>query len=428
MIKLLMISDDFTGALDTGIQFAQYGANTKIITTSNWDENLFEDNSAEVLVIDAQTRHLSGEEAYKKVYNLAKNAVSAGVPHIYKKTDSGLRGNIGSELKALLDASDESFLPFIPAYPQMNRITMKGRHYIDGQPIDESVFGRDPFEPVASSEVKDLFEKEKTRVEILELNETYDLDFDTPAIGIFDAESEEDMQRIAEYLNQKKHLRIMAGCAGLAYFLPELLEFKKRQITIPRLTGPLFVMCGSVNPISQEQIEYAQEQGFGRIMLKSIQMFEPDYLSSENGYRWMESIEDLFTKHPVVMLDTGSEDLEPINNQGERTKNILHDTRIKIASGLGGIVKKLLEINRNHTLMIIGGDTLLGFFNQIQCSEVFPVCELDTGTVLSYINYENQKLWIISKSGGFGSRELIYEIVRKLNLEGGVLCQNNICS
>ncbi|WMJ85777.1 four-carbon acid sugar kinase family protein [Anaerocolumna sp. MB42-C2] len=425
MVKLLMISDDFTGALDTGIQFAQYGANTKIITTSNWDENLFEDYSTDVLVIDAQTRHLSGEEAYKKVYNLAKNAVSAGVPHIYKKTDSGLRGNIGSELKALLDAGNETFLPFIPAYPQMNRITIKGRHYIDGQPIGESVFGRDPFEPVASSEVRDLFNKENIHVEILERNGIYESDFDTPVIGIFDAETEEDMQQIAEYLNHKKQLSIMAGCAGFASFLPKLLNFKKRQIQFPKLTNPLFVMCGSVNPISQRQIEYAEEKGFGRVIVEELQSLEPDYLSSEEGNRWMESVENLFTKYPVVMLDTGSEDLEPMDTSGSR--NTLHDTRIKIASGLGRIVKKLLDINKNHTLMIIGGDTLLGFFNQIQCGEIFPVCELDAGTVLSYINYKDQKLWIISKSGGFGSREVIYEIVQKINLEGGVLCQKNIC-
>jgi uncharacterized protein YgbK (DUF1537 family) len=28
-----------------------------------------------------------------------------GITHIYKKTDSALRGNVGAELKALLDAT-----------------------------------------------------------------------------------------------------------------------------------------------------------------------------------------------------------------------------------------------------------------------------------------------------------------------------------
>ena len=45
--------------------------------------------------------------------------------YIYKKTDSGLRGNIGKELEAALAAGGEEYLTFIPALPAMNRITVK---------------------------------------------------------------------------------------------------------------------------------------------------------------------------------------------------------------------------------------------------------------------------------------------------------------
>ena len=32
MIKMLIIADDFTGALDTGVKFAEAGAKTKVMT------------------------------------------------------------------------------------------------------------------------------------------------------------------------------------------------------------------------------------------------------------------------------------------------------------------------------------------------------------------------------------------------------------
>ncbi len=420
MIKLLLISDDFTGALDTGIQFAQYGANTKIITTSNAREDLFIENGAEVLVIDAETRHLSDEQAYKTVYKLAKSAVKAGVSHIYKKTDSGLRGNIGSELKALLEACDEQFLPFVPAYPQMNRVTIQGYHYVDGQPIRESVFGKDPFEPVISSEVRNLFAYNSTRVELFGQYKTYKTDFNIPTIGIFDAESDDDIQKIAEYLNDKNQLKIMAGCTGFASFLPKILNFKKREFKMPELNQSLLVMCGSVNPISKAQIVYAEKKGFGRVVLTPGQQLEKNYLSSREGARWLQTMENKFREYPVVMLDTGISDLDSVNTYiYEKKQMSLNDVRVTIASALGEVVKKLLDINCNHMLMIIGGDTLLGFFNQIRCNEIFPVCELEAGAVLSYINYRNQKLWIISKSGGFGKKDIIYQIAKKLKLEGG---------
>jgi uncharacterized protein YgbK (DUF1537 family) len=416
MIRLLLIADDFTGALDTGIQFAQYGANTKIITISDVADCFYIKNGVEVLVIDAETRHLTAEKAYNRVYRLAAEAIAAGVTHIYKKTDSGLRGNIGSELKALLDASEQAFLPFIPAYPQMNRVTIKGHHYIDGQPIQESVFGKDPFEPVISSEVRQLFDSNSTRIELFGCNEEYHTDFDHPTIGIFDAESDEDIRNIAEYLNSKDQLRIMAGCAGLASFLPKLLKFRKRKTTTPQLNQTLLVMCGSVNPISMDQIEYAQKAGFQRIVLTPHQQLEKDYLSSSEGMEWLNYLENTFQDNSVVMLDTGVLEQNLVNTYMEEKHIALNEARVRIATALGEIVKRVLDINRNHTLMIIGGDTLLGFFKQICCNEIYPVTELETGTVLSYIIYKKKKLWIISKSGGFGKPDMIWQIAKKLNI------------
>lgn len=37
MIKFLMIADDFTGALDSGVQFAARGARTRVVTDPAYD-------------------------------------------------------------------------------------------------------------------------------------------------------------------------------------------------------------------------------------------------------------------------------------------------------------------------------------------------------------------------------------------------------
>ena len=66
MVKLLIIADDFTGALDTGVQFAARGAATRVIT-----DPAFAFAGAEpglqVLVLDAETRHVAPEQAYAVV-------------------------------------------------------------------------------------------------------------------------------------------------------------------------------------------------------------------------------------------------------------------------------------------------------------------------------------------------------------------------
>ena len=147
MTKLLVIADDFTGALDTGIQFAREG--TKTCVAIGTGGTLAQRSSFPVVVIDSETRHLPHIEAYETVCKLVNEARAAGVEYIYKKTESALRGCVGAELTAALDAWPEAEeLAFVPAFPKMRRTTKDGVQYIDGVPVSESAFGRDPFEPV----------------------------------------------------------------------------------------------------------------------------------------------------------------------------------------------------------------------------------------------------------------------------------------
>ena len=131
MLLLLILADDFTGALDTGVQFAACGIATRVVVGEQVD---FAANDAAVLVVDTETRHLPAAEAYAVIAKLTREAMSAGVFSIYKKTDSALRGNIGAELSALLKTSGERQLPFLPAFPQIDRVTRDGVHYISGAP------------------------------------------------------------------------------------------------------------------------------------------------------------------------------------------------------------------------------------------------------------------------------------------------------
>ena len=103
MIHLFVIADDFTGALDTGVQFASYGAATKVVVGTGL-QALEADAQTQVLVVDAETRHLPAAQAYDTVYRLVRWAKEKKIGCIYKKTDSALRGNIGAELSAALAA------------------------------------------------------------------------------------------------------------------------------------------------------------------------------------------------------------------------------------------------------------------------------------------------------------------------------------
>ena len=405
MVKLLLIADDFTGALDTGVQFAGQGAQTKIVIGKEAECLQLEREDADVIVVDAETRHLPHDEAYRMVVKLAAKALKEKVPHIFKKTDSALRGNIGMELAALLEVSGENFLPFIPALPAMNRVTRKGIHYIEGVPIAETVFGRDPFEPVTSSDIKDLFRDTKVNVQVIEKKMGYEADSKEPTIGIFDAETAEDIERVAGDLKSQGKLRIIAGCAGVASVLPGLLDLTTGKNEKLLVKKPLLVVCGSLNPISQRQIEYGVKCGFPRYIIDKALQTEDGYFDTKEGQKWIASIKEELCRSPLVMIYTGTSKDKRLEDES---------VRIKIADIFGMVVKKLVNSDACNTVLVTGGDTLFGLVEQMGCKEINLVGEIRPGTVLSSMRMEQKDIWVLSKSGGFGDEKLLVEVAGEL--------------
>ena len=84
MVKLLIIADDFTGALDTGVQFAARGAATSVITDPAFDF-AGADDGLQVLVMDAETSNLRQDQANNEVRKPEEQQLPAGVSCIYTK-------------------------------------------------------------------------------------------------------------------------------------------------------------------------------------------------------------------------------------------------------------------------------------------------------------------------------------------------------
>lgn len=413
-MKLLIIADDFTGALDTGVQFAAAGAKTKVVVGDNVE---FQKVEEDVLVVDTETRHLPAENAYNLVYRLAKEAKAAQVPYIYKKTDSALRGNIGAELQALADASEDKILPFLPAFPQMNRVTKQGIHLIDGVGVTKSPFGQDPFEPVKHDAVKDII-AEQSHLNVYNVTKTDERMFEDKMQGIvvFDAESMQDLEQTGELLYRKEQLHIMAGCAGFAAVLPKLLGLAKAGAgQIPKLDERFFVVCGSVNPITVRQVSEAENAGFAHIHLTPEQKLEPGYWNGNSGQEQLRQIEKQLEEHSLCILDSNDRGgNEPTLAYAKEHGYSIEDIRQGIAKTIGYLVGELFTNPALGTLFITGGDTLLQCMNSVGVHELEPVCEMEKGVVLSKFTYKGCSKYVISKSGGFGHKELLVDLAQKI--------------
>lgn len=409
MIQLIIIADDFTGGLDTGVQFAGRGIRTRVVTDPEVDYAVAADG-CQVLVIVAETRHITPFEAYNTVYRIVRKSMALGIPHLYKKTDSGLRGNIGAELAAVLDASHEPSLAFMPSMPGIGRITRNGIHYIDGTPVSESVFGSDPFEPVRESDVSRLIALQTSTSTWHATPESIP---DEKGIIIMDAETDQDLRLAGENLAAQGRLHTMAGCAGFASVLPELLGLNIcENPQLPVLDPGLFVLCGSVNPITQCQLDYAEQSGFTRVHILPEQKLNPDYFNSDEGSATLRQWRALSKDTPWLILDANDADASNAESahyaeaQGMSTEDI----RSCISGTLGKILPSVVDQQDNRSLLITGGDTLLQCMNHMHVTQMEPLLEVFPGIVLSSFEVGGRSRYVITKSGGFGGKTLLCDL------------------
>ena len=443
MVRLFIIADDFTGALDTGVQLAAAGARARVVTDPAADlARLAADafgEGTEVLVLDTESRHLPAQEAFARVQSAARQAAALGVPYIYKKTDSALRGNVGAELAGLLDGSGQNQLAFVPAFPGMGRVTRGGVQYVGGVPVAESVFGADPFEPVTRSNVADIIGLQSSLPVVLRVPGQ------APAgsgITVYDAESDEDMARIGRNLQEtwqgsrpdagrtageadpgadRDAQRnpgpiLLAGCAGFGALLPRLLGLGTGTAApLPALDARLLVVCGSVNPITLAQLKAGEENGFVRRRLTPEQKLAPGWWESEAGQRDIRTFERMLQEHPFRIIDTNDpEDSHATAEFAARQGLSLEQVRVGIAASLGRLVRDLAASPDLGTLMITGGDTLLQCMDALGVREMEPLGQLAPGVVLSRFAYQGSERFVISKSGGFGEPDLLKDLTRKL--------------
>ena len=400
--KLLIVADDFTGGLDTGVQFARQGVSTRVVThpEAGWTQT-----DGQALVVVTESLHLPPRQAGALVARLVGEARQAGIPFVYKKTDSALRGNIGAELGAARAASGAEALPFLPAFPRMRRTTRSGRHFIDGVPVSRSVFGSDPLNPVREDDVAALV---AAQTDAPVWNATPDSLAPGRGICVVDAETDDDLLRAGRRLKALGALSVSAGCAGFAAFLPELLELEAGPApALPELGDGLLVVCGSVNPITRAQLDRAEAHGFRRARLTPEAKLEPGAEAPTLPGKWR-----------ILDANDPEPDNAPTRAYAAARGWDMEEVRRRITASLAGMLKSLAA-GRDEALLITGGDTLAACLDALNCQSIEPLLELYPGVVLARCVTGARTRLVIAKSGGFGAETLLNDLKDLISAQQG---------
>ena len=126
--SLLIVADDLTGAADCAARCRHAGLPATIVVQA---PRLPLPPGA--LAFTTDSRHLDPARAAQRVRTMVGALVGVTNAVWYKKIDSTLRGNLGSELDALLDTLGHPYALVCPAFPAHGRGLLDGR--LTGAPV-----------------------------------------------------------------------------------------------------------------------------------------------------------------------------------------------------------------------------------------------------------------------------------------------------
>lgn len=299
MPQCVVIADDLTGANATGVlikklNYSSYTVmNTERLELSNLSES-------DCILYPTDSRAVDPQIAYNRVYNVAKLLKDDGVKVYAKRIDSTLRGNLGSETDALLDALDnQSIAMVVPCFPEAKRILVGGYLLVNTVPLHRTEVATDPKTPVKTSVAEQLYkEQSKYPVASLYLNDLMlGKDHLVREIRgykekgirtiIFDSISQEDMDLIAEAVVES-NIKFIAVDPG------SFTATITRKLVVPQSQKSrckILATVGSVNPVAKIQMdELFLAQNVFNVFVNTRELLEGEERKNNEIHRVIQEI------------------------------------------------------------------------------------------------------------------------------------------
>jgi D-threonate/D-erythronate kinase len=209
MMRLRLLADDLTGALDSAARFVPATGPVAAV----WRNADLPDNAA----IDSETRELPEADARTVTAHLAP-LLQHGDP-AFKKIDSLLRGHVATELAACMRWFDHCVLA--PAFPFQGRITRNLRQLVR-----------------SADAWRDTGVDLPAALRVLGV-----------AVELRNAETDEDLDAIVAEGRRLPGRVLWCGTGGLAGALAG-----RRPVPRPGLPPPMLALIGSDHPVSLAQV------------------------------------------------------------------------------------------------------------------------------------------------------------------------------
>ncbi len=399
--KLTIIADDLTGAMDTAGYFAGRGIATAVVLDPA--RPVFADVTAICTNSRADSPALAAEKVRKAVRGIAGGLV-------YKKIDSTLRGNIGAELAAVMSELGYKKAIVAPAFPAAGRTTVGGVLLVNGTPVAQTNFARDPGFKFSGSDVAAILRQStgldagfipidsiRREPEIL----YHEIEERPENILVCDAVLDSDLNAVARAAGLAGNRWLLSGSAGLARELTFLLSDLPHDNQPANPDGELnsiLLVVGSRNPVSIRQLEQANRElkiplvklDAGRLTGLEETVKEIDRAATEAG-RFLK-------KGPAAVTASFSGHAPGFERQ--------------IAAALAEAAAAVISGVRTDGLFLSGGDTAQAVCDRLKAGAIQLSGEVEPGIPAGRISGGlTGGLRVVTKAGGFGTDAAIIKAI-----------------
>jgi len=381
-VPLTIIADDLTGAADAVGGFGRTHSSAVLFDLdAPWPD-------ADIVAIDTESRYLPEGDAARLVASAVRRSLSLGRP-VYKKIDSLLRGNLGTEVSAALAelAHDEAGLAVVaPAFPATGRTTVGGVVHVNGVPHSSGPFGGDVGAALSAGFLKSCHVASAGRTPerlALELEAVQAKGVDAV---VLDAESDADLECVARATELLRFPVLVTGSGGLAGHLTPSRPHPDVDLGECFTMSRILVVIGSYSTLAKSQIQALIEHGARHVELHLEHPADPRLLA------------ELATSNTDVVLTPNL--AAPVDKTNA----------LAVAATLAATVSAIA--GQYDALVLTGGETARAVVDALGVHHMTVLGEIEPGVVMSRIS--GGRPYLVTKAGAFGDSGTLARTIQSL--------------
>ena len=391
-LKVVIVADDLTGALDVAGPFANRGHATWVVVDHRQvDPAQFAD--ARVLSVNATSRHLPPALAQALVRETVERLCPPRTPILIKKIDSTLRGNVAVETLATLQASGRRNAIVIPAFPAQGRTVAGAMVHVQGVPLPHTAFARDALSPPPLEPLDAVFRAAlpDARVQAVPPRGPFELSDGAGPLRVYvvDSATDEDLRTTVTALGAGLDRCVLVGSAGIAGAVARVSMRDAPHEPLPPVENGVLIVVGSRAEQSAAQVDMLAQAA-------DVAVFP----APNGALRDDRAIQ--VDPHPVAVLRAVAGEAGAVADAAS------------VARALAQNAARALGARRIDALVATGGDTAIAVLNALGVAALRVMGDLLPGIPYARLDVRGKPLWLVTKAGGFGTPGALCEVVARL--------------